>query len=152
MIFAIDQINKDPNILNGITLGYNIQGTCDDSIENMFYALDAYTNLQFHEAYPLEATQVEVCENGPAIAGVVGPSTSGGAASISSLFRLLEIPVISYEATDPELGNHKRYPTFFRTIYADDKQAQALVDLIANYDWNYISVVGSDDNLGRTGM
>ena len=71
---------------------------------------------------------------------------------MASLYRLDDIPLVSYDATLAELGDHERFPSFYRTIYADDKQAEALAALVHKLDWNYIAVVGSEDEMGRQGI
>lgn len=153
MIYALEQINSDPQILPNITLGYNIQGTCENSVQNMLFGLDSYI-----DTYALASTREPsdcLSFNTSAIspmAAIIGPATSSGSASVASLFRLQSLPVISYASSDPELSAKRRFPTFFRTIYSNAQQAAALADLVEHLNWTYLAVVGSDDSLGRQGV
>lgn len=54
----------------------------------------------------------------------VGPYSSDSSIYLARILTDLEIPQISYAATSNSLGNQFRYPFFFRTIPADDKQVR----------------------------
>uniref|UniRef100_A0A4W3HFR2 Taste 1 receptor member 1 n=1 Tax=Callorhinchus milii TaxID=7868 RepID=A0A4W3HFR2_CALMI len=61
-------------------------------------------------------------------------------------------PQISYAASGEVLGNRIRFPSFFRTIPNDIKQAEAMALLIQEFGWNWIAAVGSDNEYGRQGI
>lgn len=61
----------------------------------------------------------------------------------------LQVPQVSYAATTTALDNNETYPFFQRTVASDNYQADALVDLLIQMKWKYISVVYSDDAYGN---
>lgn len=59
---------------------------------------------------------------------------------------------ISYEATNELLSNRQLYPSFFRTIPSDKNQVQAMLEILARYNWTWIALLGSDNSYGLQGM
>ena len=44
------------------------------------------------------------------------------------------------------------YPSFMRTVPDDRLQAVAIVQLLMRFNWNWLVIVGSDDEYGRQGL
>ena len=84
--------------------------------------------------------------------GTVGPPTTDEAIVISSVTGALGRSVISYSASGTELNDRARYKNFFRMIPADDMQARVLVDILKQYNWNYVSAVNSYGSYGDKGI
>lgn len=59
---------------------------------------------------------------------------------------------VSYGATTETLNNEGLYPSFFRSVPSDTSQLEAMVQLLGVFQWNWISVVASDDAYGREGL
>lgn len=138
MLFALEEINNNTNLLPNITLGATISDTCrsqtigaDRAKDIIKYTLLDYTN-------PL--------------VGVVGPFTSDVSIAVANLLRVFEIPQVSYGSSSAELSNKELYGNFFRTVPPDSFQAQALVDVILYYGWNYIYTINSHGHYGQKGM
>ena len=123
MLFAIDQINKDPKLLQNITLGAHIFDTCQSTT----IATDRAKEF-------IKLTLNNGPEKGQ-LAGVVGPLSSGVSEAVANFLRVFEIPQISYSSTSVTLSNKDIYSYFLRTVPPDNFQAQAMVDLIQKYAW-----------------
>lgn len=63
-----------------------------------------------------------------------------------------QIPQISYASTAPELSDKSRYEFFSRVVPPDSYQAQAMVDIVKNMGWNYVSTLASEGNYGESGV
>lgn len=63
-----------------------------------------------------------------------------------------QIPQISYASTAPELSDNSRYEFFSRVVPPDSYQAQAMVDIVKNMGWNYVSTLASEGNYGESGV
>ena len=151
MLFAIDRINTDANLLTNLTLGYDIRDTC--FVENI--GLDEALELAVigsQRATQLSQCQVESNQTIPTL-GIIGASASRVTIPVASLGRLFELPQISYASTSTDLSNlrNDRFTFFFRTVVPDDIQAQAQISLIRHFNWNHISVVYSDNAYGSRG-
>ena len=151
ILFSIDRINTDANLLANLTLGYDIRDTC--FVENI--GLDEALELAVigsQRAIQLSQCQVESNQTIPTL-GIIGASASRVTIPVASLGRLFEIPQISYASTSTDLSNlrNDRFTFFFRTVVPDDIQAQAQISLIRHFNWNHISVVYSDNAYGSRG-
>ena len=59
---------------------------------------------------------------------------------------------ISYGATSTMFSDSLLYPSFMRTVPDDRLQAMAIVKLLIKFNWNWLVIVGSDDEYGRQGL
>ncbi|XP_014343315.1 ceramide-1-phosphate transfer protein isoform X1 [Latimeria chalumnae] len=58
---------------------------------------------------------------------------------------------ISYSAASEVLSNKRVFPSFLRTFPSDEKQAEAMVELLKEFQWSWIVVIGSDTEYSRRG-
>lgn len=70
---------------------------------------------------------------------------------ISEIANGLQVPLLSYAATDPTLSA-LQFPYFLRTTESDSNQMSAMADLIVLYGWKEVIVVYTDDDYGRNGI
>uniref|UniRef100_A0A8C5BQV5 Glutamate metabotropic receptor 8 n=1 Tax=Gadus morhua TaxID=8049 RepID=A0A8C5BQV5_GADMO len=154
MMFAIDLINKDPDLLPNVTLGARVLDTCSRDT----YALEQ--SLTFVQAL-IEKDGSDVrCANGDPpvfakpdkIVGVIGASASSVSIMVANILRLFKIPQISYASTAPELSDNTRYDFFSRVVPPDSYQAQAMMDIVTAMGWNYVSTLASEGNYGESGV
>ena len=59
---------------------------------------------------------------------------------------------VSYASTGTSLSDKSRYDFFARTVPPDTFQAVALVDIVQNFNWSYVSIVSSEGQYGDSGM
>ncbi|XP_058093352.1 glutamate receptor 3.7-like isoform X1 [Magnolia sinica] len=127
---AVADVNADSSILSGTKLNL----TMEDSNCNVFTgAVEAF----------------QVLENG-AVA-VIGPQSSSIAHMISFIADGLQIPLVSFAATDPTLSA-LQFPFFLRTTLSDSYQMTAMADLILHYNWREVIAIFVDDDHGRNGI
>ncbi|NXN92909.1 GRM7 protein, partial [Rhinopomastus cyanomelas] len=154
MLYALDQINSDPELLPNVTLGARILDTCSRDT----YALEQ--SLTFVQALIQKDTSDVRCTNGEPpvfvkpekVVGVIGASGSSVSIMVANILRLFQIPQISYASTAPELSDDRRYDFFSRVVPPDSFQAQAMVDIVKALGWNYVSTLASEGNYGEKGV
>ena len=83
---------------------------------------------------------------------MVGPSTSRASISVSDLFNIFDVPLISPAATSDSLSSRDNYPNFFRMVPPDSFQTKVMVDLLVTFNWTYVSVVHSKNSYGYNGI
>uniref|UniRef100_T1IT32 G-protein coupled receptors family 3 profile domain-containing protein n=1 Tax=Strigamia maritima TaxID=126957 RepID=T1IT32_STRMM len=159
MLYAVDRINADPRILPNIQLGALVLDTC--SLDT--YALNQ--SLEFIRAAlinTVDASALE-CADGSeprerdgarpvTVAGVVGASITSVSIQVANLLRLFRIPQISPASTGEMLSDKTRFEFFARTVPPDNFQALALVDIVQQLNWTYVSTVASEDQYGEAGI
>ncbi|XP_029132402.1 metabotropic glutamate receptor 7 isoform X1 [Labrus bergylta] len=154
MMYALDQINQDEQLLPNITLGARVLDTCSRDT----YALEQ--SLTFVQALITKDTSDVRCTNGEPpvfvkpekVVGVIGASASSVSIMVANILRLFQIPQISYASTAPELSDDRRYDFFSRVVPPDSFQAQAMVDIIRALGWTYISTIASEGSYGEKGV
>ena len=141
MLYAIENINNDSTLLPGISLGARIYDTCRSQTIGADRAKDIIKYTLVHQG------------NGSSpLVGVIGPFTSDVSIAVAPLLRVFGIPQISYGSTSVDLSNKEVYPTFFRTVPPDSFQAEAIVDILKHFHWNYVLTINSEGNYGETGI
>ncbi|KAI5093391.1 metabotropic glutamate receptor 7 precursor, partial [Silurus meridionalis] len=154
MLYALDQINADDELLPNITLGARVLDTCSRDT----YALEQ--SLTFVQALVQKDTSDVRCTNGEPpvfvkpekVVGVIGASASSVSIMVANILRLFQIPQISYASTAPELSDDRRYDFFSRVVPPDSFQAQAMVDIVKAMGWNYVSTIASEGSYGEKGV
>ncbi|XP_017564499.1 extracellular calcium-sensing receptor-like [Pygocentrus nattereri] len=144
MIYFIEEINRDPNLLPNITLGYRIYDTCGLVALSMRTALSVVSQ-------PLKRNSTGACSS-PTVPLIIGDSGSTLSMAISRLLNLFSVPLVSYFASCACLSDKQKFPYFFRTIPSDAYQASALARLVKHFGWTWVGAIGGDDAYGRTAL
>ncbi|CAI9110463.1 OLC1v1010492C1 [Oldenlandia corymbosa var. corymbosa] len=82
---------------------------------------------------------------------IIGPQSSVIAHVISHVANELQVPLLSYAATDPTLSS-LQYPLFVRTSPNDMFQMAAIAELVEHYEWRKVIAIYVDDDFGRNGI
>jgi ionotropic glutamate receptor len=82
---------------------------------------------------------------------IVGPQQSVMAHVISHIANELQVPLLSFAATDPTL-NSLQFPYFIRTTQSDIFQMAAVAEIINYYEWRDVIAIYIDDDHGRNGV
>uniref|UniRef100_A0A4W3HJD1 Extracellular calcium-sensing receptor-like n=1 Tax=Callorhinchus milii TaxID=7868 RepID=A0A4W3HJD1_CALMI len=145
MIFAIEEINRNQNLLPNLTLGYRILDDCSSSTIATKAALALVNGME-------ESFSFNNCSNSPKIPALVGGGGSSESIAVARTIGLFKIPLISYFSTCACLSNRKEYPAFYRTIPSDYYQSKLLAQLVKTFEWTWIGVIRSNNDYGNFGM
>lgn len=151
MLFAINEINKSPNILPNKKLGYVIT----DSGNNANIALNATLDYIYNTGQTVNNSRNKTCscsKTGRTITALIGGAGSKISRTVSYILGIDNIPQISYSSTSPSLSDKLYFPSFLRTIPSDLMQAEVMADLVAFYNWTYVSTIATDEDYGRFGI
>uniref|UniRef100_A0A671YAU0 G-protein coupled receptors family 3 profile domain-containing protein n=1 Tax=Sparus aurata TaxID=8175 RepID=A0A671YAU0_SPAAU len=142
MTFAIDEINRNANLLPNVTLGYSLYDNCV-KLQIGFRAAMSLISGQ-EQQFILD----ETCVGTPPVIGIVGDSSSTSSIAISSVIGSYRVPMVSYFATCSCLSDRQKFPSFFRTIPSDAFQVSAMIQILNHYDWTWAGLLVSDDDYG----
>ncbi|XP_040194404.1 vomeronasal type-2 receptor 26-like [Rana temporaria] len=140
MILAVNRINKDPDLLPNITLGYHIFDTCNDPMNILGYA----TNILSGEK---EAHNYH-CKGRGEVAGFIGNSEFYSNQALAQLLSLYRYTQITYRAPDPRLSDGNMYPTLFRVTPEDGVRFAAIIKFLRHFGWNWVGIITSWDGSG----
>uniref|UniRef100_H3A198 G-protein coupled receptors family 3 profile domain-containing protein n=1 Tax=Latimeria chalumnae TaxID=7897 RepID=H3A198_LATCH len=119
MIFAIEEINQNQNLLPNITLGYGIY--------------DSYYR----------------CSSSNPLAAIIGEASDKMTIAIATLLRVHNYPQISHATTVDFLSDRQQFPSFFRTIPNGNYRSRSLVKLMQYFGWNWVGTVAEDNEIGE---
>ncbi|XP_068598905.1 taste receptor type 1 member 3 [Brachionichthys hirsutus] len=148
MKYAVDEINANPVLLPGIKLGYEIHDTCRQS------AVIAKATLSFLTAKSDNVLPVKCNYTNyeTIVSAVIGPYSSEMVSVVGKLLGFFLMPQISFGATSDKFSNKLLYPSFFRTVPSDKWQVEVMVLLMKKFNWNWVAVVGSEEEYGQRGV
>nr|APG29590.1 taste receptor type 1 member 3 [Siniperca chuatsi] len=148
MKYAVDEINANQILLPGFKLGYQIYDTCRQS------AVVVKPTISFLTAKSSKVLSVECNYTNyeTSISAVIGPYSSETVSAIGKLLGFFLMPQISFGATSDKFSDKLLYPSFFRTVPSDKWQVDAMVRLLKEFNWNWVAVVGSEEEYGQQGV
>nr|XP_043888575.1 extracellular calcium-sensing receptor-like [Solea senegalensis] len=144
MAFAINEINRNFNLLPNVTLGYSLYDNCFQLRIGFPAALSLVSAAGKEEQLTLE----ENCVGTPPVLGIVGDTTSSNSIAISTVLGLYRMPLVSYFASCSCLSDRQKFPSFFRTIPSDAFQVNAMIQILKHFGWTWTGLIISDDDYG----
>ena len=152
MLFAIDRINNDTNLLPDLTIGYDVRDTCSEETTGLDEALDMIVRSSSLTVDAL--MQCVLAGNASTrMSGIVGAAASSVSTPTATMLglQIFQSPLVSYASSSAALSNKNLYEYFLRTFPPDSFQANAMVDLVSYFGWKYISVIFNDNDYGQPG-
>uniref|UniRef100_A0A3Q2YKV1 Olfactory receptor C family, q19 n=1 Tax=Hippocampus comes TaxID=109280 RepID=A0A3Q2YKV1_HIPCM len=142
MVFAVDEINRNQELLPGLTLGYRLYDNCGELVVGFSGGLSLVSGQEEQFA------SQDGCVGTPPVLGVVGDSYSTFSIATSVVLGLFKMPIVSYFSTCSCLSDRKKFPSFFRTIPNDDFQVQALIQILKHFGWTWAGLLVTGDDYG----
>ena len=149
MLYALEQINNDWKILPGITIGADIKDTCS----SVDFAIRKCLNFSFVKKNMKDmmcARTRDLSEHDPRTVAIVGLGSTDVAMAVANFAGLFYVPVVSYSSSSRLLSNRIRFKYFLRTISSDTLMARAVIDFLRELKWNFVHVLYSDTDYGRS--
>ncbi|XP_043932158.1 vomeronasal type-2 receptor 1-like [Protopterus annectens] len=143
-VFAFREINENPYVLPNITLGFKIYDCCYSEIR----ALEGTIFLLSKQEDQNKKSSCATRTRPSAILGAVASKSSLPVARILGVFRY---PQMSYGSVHPLLSDKSQFPSFFRTVPNDKLQPVGIAQLVKYFDWKWIGILASENDLGETG-
>ncbi|XP_077340926.1 vomeronasal type-2 receptor 26-like [Lithobates pipiens] len=142
-LYAIDNINQDPDILPNITLGFHLYDSWLEPRKGVQSVLQILSG-------PNGTVPNYSCKGHGKLAGVIGDHYSSTTIPIAQILGLYRYTQISYGATDYSLSARHFYPHVFRTVQNDHVYYLGIAKLVKYFGWNWVGMLLSDDDTGET--
>ncbi|XP_077327754.1 extracellular calcium-sensing receptor-like [Lithobates pipiens] len=143
--FAVEEINKDPQILPNISLGFQIFDSCtvlQRAISGTMQLLSGHGQPLVNYRYNHDIH----------LAAVIGHSISTYTMLLAHILGLYRYPQISHFSTSSLLSNRNQFRSFFRTVPSDAFQSRGLAQLVLHFGWTWIGLVAIDNDYGQQGI
>nr|NP_001093004.1 vomeronasal 2 receptor 594 [Monodelphis domestica] len=142
-MFAIEEINKDPDLLPNITLGFHIYNTYPSDVSTL------ESSLMWLSGQGLPVPNYH-CQKQDKFVAVIGGATSELSVQMATLLELYKYPQISYGPYDPILSDKARFPSIYQLAPKESTLTLGMVQLMVYFNWTWVGLVISDDNKGET--
>lgn len=138
-LWALDQINTSPSVLQGVTVGAVVFDTCGSREKT-------YRDVSNFVSESLTSLRSDV--NLPQLSSVFGFVAGGHKCTVKPAADILSSVGVPTVASDSSLTvlSSDRYPTLLRVLPSNGEVAEALLKLLRHFKWSYVSVVYDDDD------
>ena len=144
VIWTIEEINQNPDILPGVTLGYDIRDTCWTTQVALERTMDFIKSKAGDD-------QCSTSQKNPPLAAILGAASSEISVAVQEVAQMFDIPQVDFGSTSPQLSDKEMYRLFARVVPSDKKQATMMVDVIKHFGWRYVHGIYTEGNYGEKG-
>uniref|UniRef100_H0W0Z0 G-protein coupled receptors family 3 profile domain-containing protein n=1 Tax=Cavia porcellus TaxID=10141 RepID=H0W0Z0_CAVPO len=127
--FAIEEINKDSQLLPNVTLGFHVYNAI---ASDHFIALPNY-NCQTHRKF----------------AAVIAGTSAAFSAETGTILELYKFPQVTYGPFDPILNDKHQYPSVYQMALNDRTLVHAMISLLLHFGWTWVAIFVSNDVKGE---
>ncbi|XP_060137285.1 vomeronasal type-2 receptor 26-like [Zootoca vivipara] len=143
LVFAVNEVNKNPNILSNITLGFQIYDSYCDA--KMTY--QNTLNLISHHRKTIPNYKCGVEKNLIAAIGGLDSETSSHMASILELYKILQI---TYSSFTPAVSEKDHISSLYQMAPSEAHQYTGIVQLLLYFHWKWVGILVTADDKGET--
>ncbi|XP_043830229.1 vomeronasal type-2 receptor 26-like [Dromiciops gliroides] len=141
-MFAVEEINRDSNLLPNISLGFQLYNAYHSDQRTLESSLQWLSGLsQFIPNYRRKEQDKSIA--------VIGGITSALSVQMGTVLDLYKFPQISYGPFDSVLSNKVQFPSLYQMAPKDSSLHQGVVRLMVHFKWNWIGLIVSDDIRGE---
>ncbi|XP_075117072.1 vomeronasal type-2 receptor 26-like [Leptodactylus fuscus] len=144
-IYAVDEINNNPDLLPNITLGYHIVDTCSDSLKtaHAFFRILAGRNM---------AAPNYFCGDHGKVAAFVVDSNYHTSHTMIPLFNLYKYTQLMFGVSHPILHDRDLYPTSYQFTPDDRNRYEAIVMFVHYRGWNWVGIITTGEGSNEVGV
>ncbi|XP_077137629.1 vomeronasal type-2 receptor 26-like [Ranitomeya variabilis] len=139
LVFAVDEINRNPSILPNVTLGYNVYDSYVDLFRTVQGAARIYSgNTKQYPNYN--------CDKYGVLASVIEGMASSFSIQYANIFGIYKYPQISFKSQEPLQSNKLYFPYFYRTVPSEKALYSAVIALLKHFGWMWVGIIYPDDD------
>ncbi|XP_031207754.1 vomeronasal type-2 receptor 116-like [Mastomys coucha] len=140
LVFAIEEINGNPNILPNTSLGfdfYNVRFTEKETLMNVCFWLTAQGQKKILPNYN--------CAKHNFTTALTGTSWTTSA-QIGTLLQLFKFPQLSFGPYDPILSDRGRYSSLYQMAPKYSSISLGIVSLMVHFRWSWVGLILPHEN------
>ncbi|XP_062035328.1 vomeronasal type-2 receptor 116-like [Lepus europaeus] len=140
--FAIQEINKDPQLLPNLTLGFQLYNSVTSgqfTLRSTLHWLSG--NIHFIPNY--------TCQTQGKTVAIISGTTSAFSAEIGMILELYKTPQITYGPFDPMLSERGKFPSLYQMANSDSSLASGMLSLLLHFGWIWVAIFVSNDMKGE---
>ncbi|XP_063785738.1 extracellular calcium-sensing receptor-like [Pseudophryne corroboree] len=145
MMFAVHEINMNPNVLGNMTLGLQVYKTCNVP----HYEVQGALHLMTESSMAIPNYR---CRGRSIYSAVIGSSFSTNSIMVANILGVFRYPQISALSSISLLSNRFKFPSFARTVPSDKEQSKGLAKLMLHFGWTWVGLLAVDNDYGLQGI
>ncbi|NP_001093003.1 vomeronasal 2 receptor 511 [Monodelphis domestica] len=141
-MFAVEEINRNPNLLPNLTLGfhlYNAYHSDARTLESSLRWLSGQGRLVPNYG----------CWGQERPVAIIGGATSALSVQMGPLLELYRYPQVIYGPFDPILSDKAQFPSLYQMAPKDSSLHKGMVRLMTHFQWTWVALVTVDDLRGE---
>ncbi|XP_041431002.1 extracellular calcium-sensing receptor [Xenopus laevis] len=144
MAFSILEINASNELLPNITLGFKMFDSCYNEVRSLMGATWILSGKK-------KGVSNFKCDKDHMPLAIVGDMPSKASMPLARILGLTRYPQISYASGLPLLSDKIQFPSFLRTTYNLDNEWFAIAQLVKYFNWTWVGMICSDNELSISG-
>ncbi|XP_077169318.1 vomeronasal type-2 receptor 26-like [Paroedura picta] len=141
LVFALKEINEDPNLLPNITLGFHII----NSYFNARMTSKATMSWLSSQRQFLPNFKCGALDN---LIAVIGGLTSQISDNMGTILSMYKIPQLIYGSFSPVQGNQLLLPSMYQMVPNEATQYLGVIRLFNHFRWMWTTLFAMDDDSG----
>ncbi|ELW65774.1 Vomeronasal type-2 receptor 26, partial [Tupaia chinensis] len=141
-LFAIEEINKSPNLLPNLSLGYDL-----------YNAIPSYQRTLESALFLLSAGNQTLpnynCQSQKQSLAIIAGNVPTFSAQIGTLLELYKNPQVTYGPFDPILNDKDQFPSVYQMATKDSSLAHGIIGLLLHFGWTWVALYVSSDMHGE---
>ncbi|XP_053120527.1 vomeronasal type-2 receptor 26-like [Hemicordylus capensis] len=142
LVYAIEEINKNPNLLPNITLGFHIH-------ENYFSERKTYECSLSILSGRDRTTPNYTCRKPKKLIATIGGLKSISTIQMANILGIYKIPQISYGSPGAAFSDKTLSPFLYHTAPNEVLQTVGITRLVLYFGWTWIGVIASGNAEGE---
>ncbi|XP_038599092.1 vomeronasal type-2 receptor 26-like [Tachyglossus aculeatus] len=145
LVFAVEEINKDPSLLPNISLGFhlfNVHFLGPIAAESSMALLSGRAGMVPN--YNCEPEQLDK------LLAVIGGMSPAVSMTSSWLLGLHKLPQICYGPEDPTFRDKALFPSLYQISARSPALSSGMIRLMKQFHWAWIGILVTDDIRGET--
>uniref|UniRef100_A0A8C6A1A4 G-protein coupled receptors family 3 profile domain-containing protein n=1 Tax=Marmota marmota marmota TaxID=9994 RepID=A0A8C6A1A4_MARMA len=141
LVFAIEEINRNPYLLPNVSLGYEFHSVLHTDRWTLESSLTWLTKrVKYIPNY--------TCSKESKSVAVITGQTWTSSAQIGTLLRLYRFPQLTFGPFEPILSDNGQFPFLYQMAPKDTTLALGMVSLMVHFSWNWVRLIISEDEKG----
>ncbi|OBS59357.1 hypothetical protein A6R68_09520, partial [Neotoma lepida] len=141
LVFAIEEINRNPQLLPNISLGFDFYNVPFSERNILGNALIWLTDMSF------PTSNYNCVKERKTAAALTGPSWARSA-HIGTLLQLYKFPQLTVGPFDPILNDRSQFHSLYQMASKSTSLSLAMVSLMLHFGWTWVGLIVPDDHRG----
>ncbi|XP_039182698.1 vomeronasal type-2 receptor 26-like [Crotalus tigris] len=141
LVFAVKEINENPEILYNVTLGFYIHDSYYNALMTYWTTLDLlFRSERFVPSYK--------CDTRRNLISIIGGLSFGTSSCIADLVKFYKIPQLTYGSFTPQEVHNIEIPFYYSMVPNESSQYIGIIRVLQHFGWRWVGLLAIDNSQG----